>query len=85
MSPLLQRVLEDIDQLTLEEQFEVIHHTTQQLQSRTTTPTPKLNWLDIAGIAPYPLLGEDAQEWVSRTRQEAQDHRDRLVGSEHEG
>jgi hypothetical protein len=33
--------------------------------------TPKLNWLDIAGIAPYPLLGEDAQEWVSRTRQEA--------------
>src|SRR5437016_4832195 len=27
-------------------------------------------WADIAGSAPYPLAGEDAQTWVSRSRQE---------------
>ncbi len=38
------------------------------------TPTRK-KWMDVAGIAPYPLTGEDAQDWVSRTRQEGDDTR----------
>ena len=33
-------------------------------------------WMDVAGIAPYPLTGEDAQDWVSRTRQEGDDTRE---------
>ena len=28
-------------------------------------------WREISGKAPYPLLEEDAQAWVSRTRQES--------------
>ncbi|WP_196521730.1 hypothetical protein [Nostoc sp. WHI] len=31
------------------------------------------------GMASYPLLGEDAQEWVSRTRREGDEHRERLL------
>ena len=35
---------------------------------------------DIAGVASHPLMGEDAQDWVTRTRQDSQEHRDRLLG-----
>ena len=85
MSLLLQQVLQDIEQLTPDEQLEVISYAAAQLKSRTfTRPTPKRKWLDIAGTAPYPLVGEDAQEWVTRTRREAQEHRDRLLGRERE-
>ena len=31
----------------------------------------RITWEEMAGTAPYPLCGEDAQEWVSRTRQES--------------
>jgi hypothetical protein len=31
-------------------------------------------WSDIRGALPYPAFGEDAQEWVSRTRREGDEH-----------
>ncbi len=34
---------------------------------------PRRRWRDIRGSAPYPLCGEDAQAWVSRSRREAED------------
>lgn len=38
--------------------------------------TARKKWMDVAGIARYPLTGEDAQAWVSRTRQEDDDARE---------
>ncbi|MBM4044856.1 MAG: hypothetical protein FJ279_07070 [Planctomycetes bacterium] len=35
------------------------------------------SWREIRGIVRYPLCGEDAQEWVSRTRREADEHREK--------
>lgn len=32
-------------------------------------------WREIRGAAAYPLVGEDAQTWVSRTRREGDEHR----------
>lgn len=32
-------------------------------------------WSEIAGAAKYPMVGEDAQEWVTRTRQEGDEQR----------
>ena len=85
MSPLLQQVLQEIEQLTTAEQLEVISHATEQLKRRTATHAkPKRKWLDVAGTAPYPLVGEDAQEWVTRTRRESQEHRDRLLERDRE-
>ncbi|MGK7889758.1 MAG: hypothetical protein AB4042_10515 [Leptolyngbyaceae cyanobacterium] len=37
MSPKLQKVLNDIEQLSAEEQLEVISYATEQLKRRTTT------------------------------------------------
>jgi len=36
----------------------------------------RYDWMAMEGIAPDLLAGEDAQEWVSRTRQESDDHRE---------
>ncbi len=36
-------------------------------------------WSDLKSMASYPLLGEDAQEWVSQTRREADEHREGLL------
>jgi hypothetical protein len=85
MSPLLAQVLREIEQLNPEEQLEVISHATELVKRQTVThKKPQRKWLDIAGNAPYPLVGEEAQEWVTRTRSESQQHRDRLLESKDE-
>lgn len=71
MSPLLQKVLQEIEQLTTEEQFEVISHVTEQLKRRTATRNQsKRSWRELRGIAPNILDGQDAQEWVNQLRSE---------------
>lgn len=53
-----------------------------QLLSENLPPvTPKRCWTEIRGIAPNLLGGEDAQQWVTRNRQEDQAHRDKILGS----
>ena len=36
---------------------------------------PRPDWMSLRAIAPNLLGGEDAQAWVSRTRREADEHR----------
>ncbi|HXG11504.1 MAG TPA: hypothetical protein VNK04_17245 [Gemmataceae bacterium] len=40
-------------------------------------PRPGRSWSEIRGIVAYPMFGEDAQQWVSRTRREADEHREK--------
>ena len=71
MSPLLAQVLREIEQLSPEEQLQVISQTTELLKRQTATHgKPQRKWLDLAGTAPYPMMGEDAQEWVNELRRE---------------
>jgi hypothetical protein len=79
MSPSLEKVLSDIEQLTPEEQLTVMGHLLERVKKHITQAQPKRKWSDLKGMAPYPLLGEDAQEWVSRTRREGDEHRERLL------
>jgi hypothetical protein len=39
--------------------------------------TAHYDWMSVRGIAPNLLDGEDAQEWVSRTRREGDEQRER--------
>jgi len=75
MSPHLEEVLHSIDQLSTPEQLEIICHITNRLKQRELQQ-PKRKWLDLAGTSPYPLFGEDAQVWVSRSRREDQEQCD---------
>ena len=52
----------------------------QEGQNRTITPAIEVSlngfdWNELRGIMPYPICGEDAQAWVSRTRREGDEHR----------
>jgi hypothetical protein len=82
MSPSLEKILSEIEQLTPEEQLTVMGHLVERVKKHITQAQPKRKWSDLKGIAPYPLLGEDAQEWVSRTRREGDEHRERLLRGE---
>lgn len=77
MSPQLEKVIESIDKLSTSEQMAVIDWITSRLKKNEGSQAP-LRWLDLAGTVPYPLLGEDAQDWVSRSREIDQQYRNQL-------
>jgi hypothetical protein len=82
MSPLLKNLLKQAEQLAPEEQLELISSLANYLKTPQTSPQPQQKWSDLKGIAPYPLTGEDAQEWVSRTRREGDEHREQVLRGE---
>jgi hypothetical protein len=45
---------------------------------------PRRQWHEIAGTAAYPLVDEDAQDWISRTRLESDKERETQWAGEHE-
>jgi hypothetical protein len=47
----------------------------RRVRSQKPEVTPGRHWHEIRGIAPNLLGGEDAQEWVTRTRREADETR----------
>ena len=76
MSSLLIKILQEIEQLTVEEKFQIITYTTEQLKRQTVvSKTSKRSLRELRGIAPNILEGKDAQEWVNELRQEWQ-HRE---------
>jgi hypothetical protein len=60
--------------LNNEEKMEFIIYMAQSVKQIHKNKTHR-KWSDIRGAIPYSALGEDAQEWVSRTRREADEHR----------
>jgi hypothetical protein len=74
MSLSSERVLSEIDQLTLVEQMQVLEHLVKQMKQSVETvaitPKPKYKVTDFDGIAPNLLEGMDAQEWVNQLRNE---------------
>jgi hypothetical protein len=46
-------------------------------QAAADRPAERYDWMSVRGIAPNLLGGEDAQAWVSRTRREGDEHREK--------
>ncbi|HBB32211.1 MAG TPA: hypothetical protein DDZ80_27605 [Cyanobacteria bacterium UBA8803] len=72
----LQKLKQQADTLTLEEQLELIAYLAEKARQTQHITKPRQRWNEIRGLVPAPALGEDAQTWVSRTRQEANEHRE---------
>ncbi len=69
-------VIRQAGKLTPEEQLRLIAYLAEQARkSARKQPTPR-HWRDIKGAAAYPLMDEDAQNWVSRTRQASDTQRE---------
>ncbi|MFA0752023.1 MAG: hypothetical protein SLRJCFUN_002426, partial [Candidatus Fervidibacter sp.] len=72
-SPSLAKVIQEVEQLSLEEQWELVLWLMERLRQRVIASRPR--WKDLAGIAPDLLEGMDAQTWVSQGRRESDEHR----------
>ena len=74
---LLDSLLEQSKQLPLPDQLtlaaRLIERARQDVTEAASRERP--SWASIEGLFPYPLVGEDAQEWVTRTRRESDEHR----------
>jgi len=74
----LEMLMRQARTLTVDEQLRLAAYLVEQAR-KGYVPTRGRKWREIRGIAPYPLVGEDAQEWVSRTRREGDEERERQL------
>jgi len=73
----LQDLMTQAESLSAEEKLRLAIYLIEQAQLDSSRPRKK--WRDLGGIAPNLFDGEDAQEWVSRTRKEDSEHREALL------
>jgi hypothetical protein len=69
----LEDLIKQSDSLTPIEQMDLLIHLAERVR-HSQKPARSFR-----GTAPYPLVGEDAQKWVSRTRQEWDEHREQAI------
>ena len=48
-------------------------------EAQAANPPRRRAWSEIRGMAPYPLCGEDAQQWITRSRRESDEQREKGV------
>ncbi len=71
----LDEIIKQADKLAPEEQLRLIAHIAQKAQEAYRETRPRRQWSEICGSASYPMVGEDAQQWVSRSRSESNEQR----------
>ncbi len=72
----LDELIKQTDSLSPEERLQLLEHLRRGVSAPGKT---NRKWREIRGVAQWPLLDEDAQAWVSRTRREGDEHRDSQV------
>ncbi|MBS3030434.1 MAG: DUF2281 domain-containing protein [Dolichospermum sp. DET50] len=80
-------ILDRVQNLTPEQQEEVLNFIDFlqfKGQKQDVDQKKRRKWADIQGKAPYPLVGEDAQVWVSRNRIEETENRELYLRSNYE-
>ena len=77
----LLEIIERTEMLTSEERLQLLAHLTEKVrQGENVQGRP---WIEICGAAPYPLVGKDAQAWVSHARQASDESRVGQWGEAH--
>jgi hypothetical protein len=73
-SHVFEKVLHQIDALTHDEQLRLLIYVAEK--ARLTTPKQQARqWREIEGVLSFPAFGEDAQTWITRSRQESDVYR----------
>ena len=71
----LKELKEKAKRLTPEENLDLIAHLLNRVRAVGITSVDRRKWSEICGRAPYPLVDEDAQAWVTRNRKESDERR----------
>ena len=69
--------------LTADERRRLAAYLVERARTHHSGSSQPLRWRDIRGMAKPPLLGEDAQAWVTRTRREGDEEREQQLRGEH--
>ena len=73
---ILTELIEKTSLLTPEEQLRLIVAVAEKLRaSAVREPKSHRKWSDLPGMLPYPVCGEDAQAYISRSRHESEETR----------
>jgi len=73
----MKKLIRQADSLTVDEQLRLAAYLLERAgKASVLCAVPRKKWREIYGIAEHPLAGEDAQDWVSRTRRESDEHRE---------
>jgi hypothetical protein len=70
-----ENVLQEAEKLPPDQRLMLIERLAHHMRTTDTGGDAAPAWEDYAGSVPYPLCGEDAQEWVSHTRRESDETR----------
>jgi hypothetical protein len=70
-----ENILQEAEKLPPGQRLMLIERLIHDMRTAVSEPIDAPAWEDYAGSAPYPLCGEDAQEWISRGRQESDEAR----------
>lgn len=74
----LLEIIERMELLSQEERLQLLAHLTESV--RQGNGVQGRQWSEICGAAAHPLVGEDAQAWVSHARQSSDESRVRQWG-----
>jgi len=74
-------LIKQVDTLEVDEQLRLATYLLERARQEVAQATTAYKWRDLCGRYTYPMLGEDAQAWVARTRRESDEQRAR--GWEH--
>lgn len=66
----LDELVNRADALTFDEKLYLIAHLSEKVREAYQVSRPRRQWREICGSVSHPLLGEDAQAWVSQMRRE---------------
>jgi len=75
----LDELVKKAETLKPDEQLLLISRLADKIRGMYQSPRRRRKWSEICGSVPYPLAGEDAQAWVSRSRREGDEHRERQL------
>lgn len=72
----LQDIMIESVNLSADEKLRLATFLIEQARSTPTQEKTEVNWSDIMGALPYPMVDEDAQVWVSKMRDEWEERED---------
>lgn len=65
----VETLVRQAETLLIEDQLLLMARLAETMRQRWQPTTTRRKWREIRGIVQAPMMGEDAQVWVSRTRQ----------------
>jgi hypothetical protein len=77
-------LVKQAETLSIADQLLLMARLAENMRQQWRPMATRRKWREIRGIVQAPMMGEDAQAWVSRTRQEGEQERERHGGVNHE-